>query len=255
MKAVIVGYGSMGKEIERALLERGHTIAARVDPSPGIGDLHDLDVSLLRSAEVAIEFGASGGVLENARRYAGAGIAAVVGTTGWEGSRDAVRKVVEESGISYLWGANFSIGAHLFFELVEQAARLIDSLPQYDIMMLEAHHNRKKDSPSGTALTAAARILAAGTRKRRIVDSKLDRRIEPDELHIASLRGGSHPGLHSVIIDSPADTIEITHTARNRSGFAVGAVFAAEWLVVKKKHGFLQVEDFIQELLKENEAR
>ena len=255
MRAVIVGYGSMGKEIERALLERNHTIAARVDPSPENGDAHELDESLLRSAEVAIEFGASGGVLENARRYAGAGIAAVVGTTGWEESRDAVRKTIEQSEIAYLWGANFSIGAHLFFDLVEQAARLIDSLPQYDIMMLEAHHNRKKDSPSGTALTAAARILAAGTRKRRIVDTKLDRRIEPDELHIASLRGGSHPGLHSVIVDSPADTIEITHTARNRSGFAVGAVLAAEWLVARKKRGFLQVEDFILELLKEKKTK
>jgi len=255
MKVVIVGYGSMGREVERALLERNHTIVARVDPGPVNGDVHDLDESLLRSAEVAIEFGAGAGVVQNAQRYAGAGIAAVVGTTGWEGSRDAVRKLVEESGIAYLWGANFSIGAHLFFELVEDAARLIDSLPQYDIMMFEAHHNRKKDSPSGTALTAAARILAASSRKRRIVDTKLDRQIEPDELHVASLRGGSHPGLHSVIVDSPADTVEITHTARNRSGFAVGAVLAAEWLVAGRKRGFLRVEEFIQELLKERKTK
>ncbi len=250
MKAVIVGYGSMGREVERALLDRRHTIVSRVDPSPGCGDVRSLDEGILRSGEVVIEFGASAGVLENARRYGAAEIPAVVGTTGWDGSREAVRTVVEQAGSAYLWGANFSIGAHLFFDLVERAARLIDTLPQYDIMMLELHHNRKKDSPSGTALTAASRILAASTRKRRIVDTKLDRQIEPDELHVASLRGGAHPGLHSVILDSAFDTIEITHTARNRSGFALGAVLAAEWLVAGERRGFLKVEDFIQELLK-----
>lgn len=249
MKVVIVGYGGMGREVERALLDRKHVVVARVDPLSEAADARSLPVDLLKQADVAIEFAVGSEVLANARRYVSAGTSAVVGTTGWETSREEVRAEVERGKIGYLWGANFSIGAHLFFDLVERATRLINSLPQYDIMMYELHHNRKRDSPSGTALTAAARILAASTRKRRIVDSKLDRKIEEEELHVASIRGGSHPGLHSVLLDSPADTIEITHSARNRGGLAVGAVLAAEWLVAGQRRGFLQVEEFIQELL------
>ncbi len=247
MKVLIVGYGGMGREIERTLAERGHGVLARVDPQPGVGDLKSLAEAPLGEADVAIEFSASSAVLDNAKRYAAFRLPAVVGTTGWESSREAVRRTVEDAGGAYIWGANFSIGAHLYFDLVERAARIINPFPQYDIMVLEMHHRRKKDSPSGTALKIAERILAASERKRRIVDTRLDRRIEDDELHVASLRGGDFPGTHKVYLDSPADTIEITHTARNRAGFALGAVLAAEWLVGKR--GFFQVEDFIRERL------
>lgn len=253
MKVLIVGYGSMGREIERILGERGHTVTARVDPVPGIGDADRVSDELLHGSDVAIEFAHAAGVVENARAYTEAGVPAVVGTTGWADNRAEVRQIVERGKGTYLWGANYSVGAHLFFNLVERAAGLINQLPEYDIMVMEMHHSRKKDSPSGTARTIGERILAVNEKKKRIVDSKLDRRIEQDELHIASLRGGSLPGVHTVYLDSFADTIEITHTARNRSGFALGAVMAAEWL--PGKHGFLPVEEFIKELLQERGSK
>ena len=124
---------------------------------------------------------------------------------------------------------------------------LANAVPDYDIMVHELHHKLKKDSPSGTAITLAEKILANCDRKTKIVTQCLDRRIEPEELHVSSTRGGSIPGIHTMYMDSPADTIEITHSARSRGGFALGAVMAAEW--IKGKKGFYSVEDFIKEIL------
>lgn len=253
MKVLIVGYGGMGHEIEKVLSERGHVVSGRVDSAAGVADHDRLTPRLLEGSDAVIEFAHASGVVENARAYAQSGVPAVVGTTGWDEQRDDVRGIVEGGDTPYLWGSNYSIGAHLFFNLVEHAATMLNRVPGYDIMVMEMHHNRKKDSPSGTALTTGERILRAYEGKKRIVDTKLDRRIEPDELHIASVRGGAIPGIHSVIIDSIADTIEVKHTARSRSGFALGAVLAAEWL--PGKHGFLQVEDFVRELLQERSSK
>ncbi len=247
MKVLIVGYGSMGKEVERVLLRRNHTVAGRIDPVPGVGDAETLTPELLAEADVAIEFSLPSAVPENARRYAEAGVSAVVGTTGWDTERDRVENVVRGSGIGYLTGTNFSIGAHLFFAVVSQAAKLLNGLPDYDIFGYEIHHRRKKDSPSGTALTLARKILEANGTKQEIQTDRLDRQIRPEEFHMASVRGGSVPGIHTVMIDSEADTVEITHTARSRGGFALGAVMAAEWLA--GKHGVFSVDDFISETL------
>jgi 4-hydroxy-tetrahydrodipicolinate reductase len=246
MKVLIVGYGNMGREIEAVLLRRGHSVTARIDPAREDADAPECTTAMAAEADTAIEFALSAGVPANARLYAEHGLSAVVGTTGWEDTRDEVKRLVEEKGtIGYIWGANFSIGAHILFALTEKAARMVDKLPDYDIMAYELHHRKKKDSPSGTALRIGEGILKNTDRKKRIVTEKLDRRIEADELHIASVRGGSIPGIHTVLLDSPADTIEVRHTARNRSGFALGAVLAAEW--VADKQGFFQVEDFIQD--------
>lgn len=247
MNVVIVGYGQMGKEIESVLLQRNHTIAARIDPAGGEGVLTALGPEALEGADAAIEFSLASGVRSNVELYAKTGTAAVIGTTGWEDLREEVERIASGAGIGLVHGSNFSIGAHLFFSLAAEAARLTDSLPEYDIMLYELHHSRKKDSPSGTALTAARRIIEAGTKKRVIQTERLDRQIGPEELHVASVRGGAIPGVHTVLLDSPADTIEITHTARSRGGFALGAVMAAEW--VAGKHGVFRVEEFVAELL------
>jgi 4-hydroxy-tetrahydrodipicolinate reductase len=124
----------------------------------------------------------------------------------------------------------------------------VNPLDDYDIFGLEGHHRRKKDSPSGTALAIAQVILKNSGRKKRLVTDKLDRAIEADELHFASVRGGALPGTHTVLLDSPADTIELTHTARTRGGFAVGAVMAAEWLAGRK--GFTSVDAFVDEIFR-----
>lgn len=246
MNVLIMGYGKMGHEVEAVLLERGHRIVARIDQKPGLGDATFPTEKHLVDTEVTIEFSQAPAVVSNAQLYAKEKIPAVVGTTGWQAREEEVKRIVLDSGIAYLRASNFSIGAHLFFALAEEAARMIQSLPQYDILLYEIHHNQKKDSPSGTALTAAERILRTLPRKKRIVAEKIDRKIEPDELHVASVRGGAVPGIHTILLDSEADTIEITHSARSRKGFALGAVLAAEWVIGKK--GFLGVEDFIKDL-------
>jgi 4-hydroxy-tetrahydrodipicolinate reductase len=143
----------------------------------------------------------------------------------------------------------------LFFRLVEQAAASIRDLPEFDVLLTEWHHKLKKDSPSGTALTTAGRILGALPRKTALVTDRLDRAIEPHELHVASVRGGSIPGIHQVLLDSAADTVEITHTARSRAGFALGSVLAAEWLVGTGRKGFLSVDEFAREFFAAAEGR
>ncbi len=228
--------------VEEILLKRGHTIAGRIDPS-GNGDYSRLTSEVLKGADTVIEFALPDSIKENAQLYTDAGVPAVVGTTGWDHKRDQIKALVEQGGGSYLWGSNFSIGAHILFMLTEKAASLINSAEQYDIMVNEYHHKLKKDSPSGTALTIGEKIINNSDLKSKIVTERLDRAIEGNELHIGSVRGGAIPGTHSVIMDSDADTIEIRHTARNRSGFALGSVLAAEWLIGKK--GFFRVEDFI----------
>ena len=247
MRAVIVGYGSMGREVERVLAERGHTVAARVDAAPGRGDAPVLTSEVAAGADVAIEFSTADAVIGNARLYASFGLNAVVGTTGWQAKLDELKAIVAASSIGYLHGSNFSIGAHLFFSLVAHASRMLNPLPEYDILSWEVHHKRKKDSPSGTALSMAKVVTSNSTRKTKVVTGRLDRAIAPDELHVASVRGGEVPGIHTVLLDSLYDTVEITHSARSRGGFALGAVRAAEWLAGRK--GLFEVTDFIGDLL------
>ncbi|MBN1697678.1 MAG: 4-hydroxy-tetrahydrodipicolinate reductase [Spirochaetales bacterium] len=245
MKVIIVGYGRMGKEVEAVLHGRNHEIIGTVDPLTG--DSPVLTKELADRADIAIEFSFPGSVLDNLAHYTEFGISAVVGTTGWYDRVDEARERVKKSEIGYLYGSNFSIGAHIFFKLVAEAARLINPFPDYDIMGYEIHHKYKKDSPSGTALSIGRAILDNCGRKDTILTDKCDRTIGENELHMASLRGGNVPGIHTVMIDSVADTISLSHSARNRSGLALGAVIAAEWL--GEKTGFYSIDDFISEIL------
>ncbi len=246
MKVLIVGYGSMGREVEAVLLKRGHQITGRVDPS-GSGDAEAVTPELLSKADGVIEFALAQGVESNTRLYAAAKTPAVIGTTGWEEQRDAIRDLVVSQDSALLWGNNFSVGANIFFALVSRAAALVNGIEEYDPMLNEYHHLRKKDSPSGTALTAAEKVLEQLDRKTAIQTETLHRAIEAHELHVGSIRGGSIPGIHTLTLDSAADSIEITHTARSRGGFALGAVHGLEWL--QGKTGFYSVDDFMGDIL------
>jgi len=248
MRVAIIGYGSMGREVEKVLKERGHSVSARVDPAQADADSRSLTEKLAGASDMAIEFSHADSVMDNARAYARLGLSAVSGTTGWHSRIEELKGIVLGSKIGYLYGSNFSIGAHLFFALVAAAADLANPCPEYDIMGWEIHHKRKKDSPSGTALTLARLITGRNERKKKVVTERLDRAPAADELHFASVRGGEVPGTHTVMLDSAFDTIELTHRARSRGGFALGAVRAAEWLVGKK--GVFEVNEFIQELLR-----
>jgi 4-hydroxy-tetrahydrodipicolinate reductase len=169
----------------------------------------------------------------------------VVGTTGWFDRLDEVSYAVEKSGSSVLWASNFSLGVNLFYQIAATAAAAVDPFPDYDVGGFEVHHNKKADSPSGTAKTLVERVLASMVRKKAVVWDTLDRPLAPDEVHFASLRTGAVPGTHVLIIDSPTDTIEIRHTARGRDGFAAGAVLAAEWLIAERRHGVFTMEDVL----------
>lgn len=247
MNVLIVGYGRMGHEVEAILQSRGHRVTARVDRSPGVGDATELSSELLRSSQAVIEFSLPEAVIDHVRTYAAAGLPAVVGTTGWDDRKAEAKTIVGGYQAALVHGTNFSLGAHMFFQLVEKAAAMIADLPEYDIMVTEWHHKLKKDSPSGTALTTAERILRNLPRKTEVNTGRIDRAIQEHELHVASVRGGSIPGIHQVLLDSAADSLEIRHTARNRSGFALGAVLAAEWVSARPQVGFVDVEEFARQ--------
>jgi 4-hydroxy-tetrahydrodipicolinate reductase len=246
----------MGHEVEKALVGRGHTVGAIVEPMNAAGapaQVHDeVSAQSLDGCDVAIEFSLPDAVVSNARAYALAGCPAVVGTTGWLDRIDEVRTAVERTDIGLVYGSNFSIGAHIFFLVSRYAASLVRDIEDYDLLIHEMHHRQKKDSPSGTALTLAQSILDVVPRKKRIATGRLDGAPEPDELHVSSSRVGSVPGTHTLTMDSAADTIEVRHQARNRGGFALGAVLAAEWVV--GKHGLIAVESFVQSLLHEKQG-
>ena len=241
----------MGHEVEVVARARGHEVVAVIDPviagPAGVPTNTAVTQESIDGAQAVIEFSQARAVVDNVRVYAQTGVSAVVGTTGWNDEIETVRNIVSKSDIGVVAGSNFSIGAHLFFALATEAARLASNLDEYDLFIHEMHHRGKKDSPSGTALNLAEKIIAVSPLKKTIQVDRLSREPRTEELHVTSTRGGAIPGVHTLYLDSAADTIEVRHSARNRSGFALGAVRAAEWVVDQR--GFFTVDDFVRSLL------
>jgi 4-hydroxy-tetrahydrodipicolinate reductase len=264
MNIAIIGYGKMGKLIETHAMERGHRVIAVVDPlvpvkteGPGTGIPSGAPVfrtigeaPCLDTADAAIEFTRPDTAPGNMFALIERRIPLVVGTTGWLDRLEEIRAAVESAGASLVWASNFSLGVNLFYRIAAYAARLVDPFPEYDVGGWEAHHNKKADSPSGTAKTLVEGVLAQMSRKTTPVWETLDRPPKAEELHYPSLRVGSVPGVHTLTFDSPADTIEITHSARNREGFAAGALRAAEWLAGKRRQGVFTMDDVLTEILR-----
>ncbi|MDR0476152.1 MAG: 4-hydroxy-tetrahydrodipicolinate reductase [Treponema sp.] len=261
MNIVITGYGKMGRLIETLALEAGHKVLAVVDPylreektfngTPVHKTLSGLSV-LNEKIDVVIEFTHPDAAAENLMFLAKMKIPAVTGTTGWYGKLPEISAAVNGAGASLFYAPNFSLGMNLFYRLAEYAAELFDPFSEYDAAGFEAHHNKKADSPSGTAKALAEKILSKMKRKKKAVYEMLDRPPASDELHFASLRTGSVPGIHSILFDSAADTIELTHTLRNREGLAAGAIKAAEWLSAKKRTGVFTMDDMLCDILELN---
>jgi 4-hydroxy-tetrahydrodipicolinate reductase len=249
MKIALIGYGRMGKMIEGIAKAKGHEIVSTIDPvAPGASHAK-ICAEALAGAQVAVEFSIPQTVVGNIEAALKLGVPLVVGTTGWLGRLEEVRAMVDSAKGRLVYGANYSIGVNLFYKMVAEAARLMNGFPMYDVGGFESHHNQKADSPSGTAKSLAAIILRNIERKKTLVgDCLAERKIEPSELHFASLRLGAVPGTHTIAFDSAADTIELTHTARNREGFAAGAVMAAEWLLSSGRVGLVPVEDMFAAL-------
>jgi 4-hydroxy-tetrahydrodipicolinate reductase len=242
MTIALIGHGRMGMEVETVARERRIPIGRIFTEEDNTGAV-GLTRESLRGIDVCIDFSSPASVVENIRAVATAGCDIVVGTTGWYEHLEEVRKLVGEKQTGFLYAANFSLGVNIFSEIVKDAARLVERHPGYDVAVSETHHSGKADSPSGTALALASLILGAFPRKSGILSDAAHGAIPENRLHVSSTRVGHVPGRHSVIFDSDADTIELTHTARNRRGFAFGALVAAEWL--KGKKGFFTMRDVI----------
>lgn len=225
MKVALMGYGKMGKAVEGIALDRGHEI---VD---------------IRQADVCIDFSHPDAVLTHAAQAAQGGSSLVIGTTGWEKDIDEVKKIVEEAKIGCVYSPNFSIGVNLFLQIISYAAGLINQFDQYDVGGYEMHHQEKVDSPSGTAKWIVDRLLSQIDRKERAIFDLNEGKRASEDIHFSSLRCGDIAGKHSVLFNSASDTITLTHEAKDRSGFALGAVIAAE--LVQGKNGWMSLDELL----------
>ena len=246
MNIAIIGYGRMGHEIEKVAQDKGISVI-RIDPNAEGADFREINEKSMKGIDVCVDFSHPDVVIGNIEKAAKFRKNIVVGTTGWYNSMDTVKKIVKDSGIGLIWSGNFSIGVNAYFKIIANAAKIMNNLNDYDVFVHEFHHNQKADSPSGTAVMLGKIITENMERKNKVVTQELKRKIEPNELHISSTRGGSMPGTHIVGFDSAADTIELKHTARSRQGFATGAVMAAEWINGKK--GFYDINDLMKSIM------
>ncbi len=235
MKIALVGYGKMGKEIEKIARDRGHEIVAIID----VNNVQDFDSPGFLSADVAIEFTRPETAVGNFLKCFERNVPVVAGTTGWLQRMDEIKAACANDGKTFFYASNYSIGVNVFFAVNKYLARIMNQFPSYDVRMEEIHHIHKLDSPSGTGITLAEGILANIDRKSRWEES--EQPVPADVLAIHSMREGEVPGIHTVIYESEADVISIKHDAKNRKGFALGAVMAAEF--TKGKKGFLTMND------------
>lgn len=234
MNILLIGYGKMGKTIERVALDRGHQIAGRID----IDNSYELETA---KADVAIEFSHPDAAYHNVTQCLERKIPVVCGTTGWLSRKSEVEKICKENGGAFFYASNYSLGVNIFSKVNLFLAKIMNDFPEYDVSIDEVHHVEKKDAPSGTAITLAEGILSHLKRKKSWTKDKSE---STEKLIINSFRIDQVPGTHVIKYESPIDDIEIRHTAHTREGFAKGAVLVAEWLPGKK--GALGMDDFLK---------
>lgn len=236
MNIALIGYGKMGKAIEAIAVERGHTITLKISSQ----NSNEFTPENLATADVAIEFTNPESAIENLYKCFNANVPVVCGSTGWLNQLPQVQEYCTAKNGGLLYASNFSVGVNIFFELNKKLAQLMSNQPSYNVMVEEIHHTQKKDAPSGTAITIAEGIMDNLTQKTKWVNEVTD---NENELTIISKRIDPAPGTHTVKYCSSIDDIEITHTAHNRQGFALGAVLAAEFLYNKK--GIFTMQDVL----------
>lgn len=240
MKIAIIGYGKMGRAIERIALGRGHEIVCRIDED----NVDDLDSPEFAGADVAIEFTRPASAVSNYRRAFAAGVPVVSGTTGWLADMPEIKSLCDKGEGTLFWTSNFSLGVNIFFALNRYLASLMAGLPQYHPSMKEIHHVHKLDHPSGTAITLAQGIEACDPAVKGWTEAD---NAAPDMVKITAEREGEVPGTHIVTWDSDVDTITIEHRAKSRDGFALGAVLAAEWSAGRR--GWLTMDEMMHSLV------
>lgn len=234
VKIAIIGYGKMGKEIERIAKDRGNTVELIIDLNNG----QDLNREKLANVDVAIEFTGPETAYNNILKCLNAETPVVCGSTGWLNKLTEVEKLCKEKNTAFFYASNYSVGANLFFELNKRMAKLMNKFDQYEVSIEETHHIQKLDAPSGTAITLAEGILENMDRKDKW---SLSNQRNPEELVINPIRRGFVPGIHTIRYESSVDTISIKHDVKSRAELALGAVLAAEFL--KGKKGIFGMKD------------
>ena len=237
MKAAIIGYGKMGREIEKILLERGHSVALVIDTD----NAADLNAANLAQADVALEFTMPTTAYGNIRTCIENAIPVVSGTTGWTDRLPELQELCREKGGALFYASNYCLGVNLMFRLNRRLARMMERFDAYDVRIEEIHHTQKKDAPSGTAITLAEGIISEIGRKTGWVNEPSD---DLSQIVVTSLREGAVPGTHTVTYESDDDRIELKHTIKNRRTLALGAVVAAEFLCGKK--GVYTMDDLLK---------
>jgi len=247
MKIALIGYGKMGHIIEDIARQRGHEIVSIID----VDNIQDFDSDAFRSAEVAIEFTNPTAAYSNYLKAWEQGVKVVSGSTGWLKDHEAdVRRACTEEGHTLFWASNFSLGVAIFSAVNKYLARIMNAYPTYEVAEVETHHIHKLDAPSGTAITLAEQICKELDRKKDWIKGEVKNAdgsvtgttdTPADLLRIDAIREDEVPGIHTITYDSPADMIQITHSAHNRSGFALGAVLAAEFTATHE--GLLSTDD------------
>lgn len=236
MKIALIGYGKMGREIERIALSRGHSIVARID----VDNQEEFASANFRQADVAIEFTVPSVAMNNYRRCFEADVKVVSGTTGWLDQLPEIKQACSE-GKTFFYASNFSLGVNIFFSLNKKLATMLSPFADYHPAMKEIHHIHKLDAPSGTAITLAEGVIDNNA---NLSEWRLGTERSEGVLPIEALREGEVPGYHEVCYESPVDTITIIHNAKSREGFALGAVIAAEFTAVNS--GFLTMDDLLK---------
>lgn len=236
MNIAIIGYGKMGREIEKICRARGHNIVCTID----VNEEDKFESEAFKSADVAIEFTSPDSAFNNYKRAFAHNIPVVSGTTGWLDHIDEVKEACEKEKQTFFYASNFSLGVNILFAVNKYLANIMNDFEEYEVHVDETHHIHKLDAPSGTALTIADGILESITRKKQW---KLEEQSSNEDLRINAFREGEVPGIHTITYESEVDSITLSHNAKSRKGFALGAVVAAEFAA--KNKGFLGMEDLL----------
>ena len=236
MKIALLGYGKMGKEIEKIALHRKHSIVLKID----INNQNEFTAGILKKADVAIDFSIPESAYSNIMKCFEANIPVVCGTTGWLDRFDEVVTYCEKNKKSFFYASNYSIGVNILFDINCKLARLMNRYTDYNVSIEEIHHVHKLDAPSGTAISLAQDIISELDRKDHW---ELNQESGTNAIAIQSVREGEIPGIHTIKYDSPIDSVEIRHAAKNRKGLALGAVLAAEF--IQNKTGFFSMKNLM----------
>ncbi len=248
IKIALIGYGKMGKMLKQMAPEYDMEIVSIIDPFVK-GCFEEINENSLKDCDICVEYTTPASVLYNCKKVAMLGKSVVIGTTGLELHLEELKNITESYNVGIIYSSNYSVGMNLFFKIIEDTAKKFSSVKGYDVSGLEIHHRQKLDSPSGTAKKLTEIILENISDKKVEQYDRVDRKIKEEELHFASIRAGHNMGEHTIMFDSEADVITLSHSIRNRKGLASGTLLATKW--IEGKTGLFNFQEVFTEIIGE----